>query len=252
MRGKGCGDSKSVHTPGITPAYAGKRTPSMANGFNVRDHPRVCGEKSFKTSTSCGYKGSPPRMRGKGRKAAPSYLDLRITPAYAGKRVLWCVCPSVAGDHPRVCGEKVRAGALVCHKPGSPPRMRGKANGYCKTRGFSGITPAYAGKRAFFFLHNLPFWDHPRVCGEKFKNLHHDVNSLGSPPRMRGKVDFYYFYTPNRRITPAYAGKSRRSSRLPRCLRDHPRVCGEKTVRLLSPCAALGSPPRMRGKASYT
>ena len=51
-------------------------------------------------------------------------------------------------------------------------------------------------------------------------------------------------------ITPAYAGKSviRISDG---CLRrDHPRVCGEKAHLRKMSCLLLGSPPRMRGKAS--
>ena len=29
------------------------------------------------------------------------------------------------------------------------------------------ITPAYAGKRTARFIRKTPFWDHPRLCGEK-------------------------------------------------------------------------------------
>ena len=49
-------------------------------------------------------------------------------------------------------------------------------------------------------------------------------------------------------IPPAYAGKSSRSqnSRLER--RDHPRLCGEKTIPLLCRRSTEGSPPPMRGK----
>ena len=66
MRGKVPGLLLQHLTHGITPAYAGKSL-WLFQGLGPRqDHPRVCGEKSFKTSTSCGYKGSPPRMRGKG------------------------------------------------------------------------------------------------------------------------------------------------------------------------------------------
>ena len=49
---------------------------------------------------------------------------------------------------------------------------------------------------------------------------------------MRGK-DFYYFFVPNRiRITPAYAGKSLFCFESMCLLRDHPRVCGEKTKKI--------------------
>ena len=51
------------------------------------------------------------------------------------------------------------------------------------------------------------------------------------------------------RITPAYAGKSRRRLfRGERC-EDHPRLCGEKIVARYCSNRYLGSPPPMRGKA---
>ena len=65
---------------------------------------------------------------------------------------------------------------------------------------------------------------------------------------MRGKVsryaEKYHFY----RITPAYAGKSRRRYAFQISIRDHPRLCGEKFRFLEISPAHEGSPPPMRGK----
>ena len=71
--------------------------------------------------------------------------------------------------------------------------------------------------------------DHPRVCGEK----HYKISQN---------------YAVNR-ITPAYAGKRNSSSAQMDKIWDHPRVCGEKTAAGVTIAVALGSPPRMRGKA---
>ena len=71
---------------------------------------------------------------------------------------------------------------------------------------------------------------------------------IGSPPRMRGKVDPWYFVACNVGITPAYAGKSLCFCRIVIHGKDHPRVCGEKSARFLLPFQCGGSPPRMRGK----
>ena len=49
-------------------------------------------------------------------------------------------------------------------------------------------------------------------------------------------------------ITPAYAGKRRRSVRLPWKPWDHPRLCGEKLLARLPEFVSMGSPPPMRGK----
>ena len=53
-------------------------------------------------------------------------------------------------------------------------------------------------------------------------------------------------------ITPAYAGKSSCLLRLSDRLWDHPRVCGEKKIERMVFMMAMGSPPRMRGKGTYT
>ena len=85
MRGKGVKQSNSRIRMGITPAYAGKSCIYRSTTSISWDHPRVCGEKSFKTSTSCWSKGSPPRMRGKGIQPCNQWVRVGITPAYAGK-----------------------------------------------------------------------------------------------------------------------------------------------------------------------
>ena len=66
---------------------------------------------------------------------------------------------------------------------------------------------------------------------------------------MRGKVNVSAAAGNALGITPAYAGKSLFVSTLCRCVRDHPRVCGEKLHMLLCVNRRYGSPPRMRGKA---
>ena len=131
-------------------------------------------------------------------------------------------------DHPRVCGEKLRAVVFGNYS--------------------EGITPAYAGKRWRPGRGPCQFRDHPRVCGEKRSCHQPECLRPGSPPRMRGKVSVFSLPPTTFGITPAYAGKScpflRRTS--PR--RDHPRVCGEKLANSGASIYNAGSPPRMRGK----
>ena len=94
---------------GITPAYAGKRFWLCCELSDDGDHPRVCGEKREPGAfTGCRF-GSPPRMRGKGKKGGSRGNPARITPAYAGKSGDAYKYDVLAGDHPRVCGEKQSA-----------------------------------------------------------------------------------------------------------------------------------------------
>ena len=88
MRGKASGTFKSPFSSGITPAYAGKRRCGRRNGLCVQDHPRLCGEKKDRPPFSGCRLGSPPPMRGKGITSLPSTTSTRITPAYAGKRIV--------------------------------------------------------------------------------------------------------------------------------------------------------------------
>ena len=76
--------------------------------------------------------------------------------------------------------------------------------------------------------------------------------SLGSPPRVRGKLKQATLFRMADRITPACAGKTDpRKNRLWGA-EDHPRVCGENTRHWGCPVKSPGSPPRVRGKlASY-
>ena len=65
----------------------------------------------------------------------------------------------------------------------------------------------------------------------------------GSPPHVRGKAV---------RTTPGQppAGKSISCSIPAEDCQDHPRVCGEKQVKVVEHCNKRGSPPHMRGKDS--
>ena len=85
MRGKAQQVVGGYAEKGITPAYAGKSGEQFPAWRVLQDHPRVCGEKCFSSSSLKYSSGSPPRMRGKGKDVARCRTKSRITPAYAGK-----------------------------------------------------------------------------------------------------------------------------------------------------------------------
>ena len=171
---------------------------------------------------------SPPRMRGKDGVNDSAQAVTGITPACAGKSSELMQKSGTSGDHPRVCGEKKRLQPTITAQPGSPPRVRGKAQDLFHVDPVRGITPAYAGKRDLVISESGDIEDHPRVCGEKQSRQRCRMSRTGSPPRMRGKDGVNDSAQAVTGITPACAGKRRSIGRLSQPTRDHPRVCGEK------------------------
>ena len=133
---------------------------------------------------------------------------------------------------------------------GSPPRVRGKRVHKRRNPSKNGITPACAGKTCKHTRLILLPQDHPRVCGENACVPREYRACVGSPPRVRGKLNELRKYVAAMRITPACAGKTGCLLRAWPCCQDHPRVCGENYQHLQEAGCRVGSPPRVRGKPS--
>ena len=171
-------------------------------------------------------------MRGKQPRVIVNPLNVRITPACAGKTGDHLTKVTKGEDHPRVCGENFTGACGHRLRGGSPPRVRGKRISEVTLINLLRITPACAGKTAKRIFRDVKGKDHPRVCGENDNagNLIRDC--WGSPPRVRGK---------------------RRSSRRRSVSgQDHPRVCGENIRQVIKVSRVSGSPPRVRGKRGTT
>ena len=214
----------------ITPAHAGKSYFFGRTTWTMQDHPRACGEKIHRAMYLRRASGSPPRMRGKVIISRIATTPTRITPAYAGKRLLHGFLLGLLQDHPRVCGEKRVHQPKTEHDVGSPPRMRGKVVFGCLVGCFSGITPAHAGKGLRSALASTPWRDHPRACGERPALRSCQYALAGSPPRMRGKGDRNTVSALPIGITPAHAGKGHSLCILCPLFQDHPRACGERGI----------------------
>ena len=84
MRGQGHlePDPKTAHR--ITPADAGTSDSLVFDCVLKEDHPRGCGDKLLVLLPLPLTQGSPPRMRGQGRRGWVGIQRERITPADAG------------------------------------------------------------------------------------------------------------------------------------------------------------------------
>ena len=108
------------------PAYAGKTCRPRSRVVRNSEHPRVCGENSYRTTDEPIDTGTSPRMRGKHDYIIQRVDSGRNIPAYAGK----------TGKPERV----------LTHQEGTSPRMRGKLR--------------------FRMPRLSCNQEHPRVCGE--------------------------------------------------------------------------------------
>ena len=126
VRGKLSGEISRQKPHRITPAGAGKTSTASRNPIGTWDHPRRCGENALVTYMNLTSIGSPPQVRGKLSDKQHSCRKAGITPAGAGKTVLYINFACGARDHPRRCGENIKDNRGVKHLAGSPPQVRGK------------------------------------------------------------------------------------------------------------------------------
>ena len=107
-------------------------------------------------------------MRGARRGPHLRVGSQRIIPAYAGSTLLHTDGVIGCWDHPRVCGEHLRAQQVEDLVVGSSPRMRGAQYSSRFTVWKTGIIPAYAGSTTICAYRQNRNQDHPRVCGEHY------------------------------------------------------------------------------------
>ena len=194
----------------------------------VKAHPRVCGENARLLRRRDHSLGSPPRVRG---NPPPGTTDQKV-----------------GGAHPRVCGENSACDGQHTPASGSPPRVRGKRRLRGRRARRRGLTPACAGKTRPGGCPAPGTRAHPRVCGENAERGKEPVQSVGSPPRVRGKQVHPLDELLGQGLTPACAGKTGEAPGRGGHAPAHPRVCGENSMRITSAGATFGSPPRVRGK----
>ena len=96
------------------------------------------------------------------------------------------------------------------------------------------IIPARAGNTLFFLWPYLRVPDHPRACGEHFRESRPEPHQVGSSPRVRGTPQSAQGSNERCRIIPARAGNTKTRFRRAAHAPDHPRACGEH-------CGACGT-----------
>ena len=172
--------------------------------------------------------GSPPHARGRPASDEWDNVDVRLTPACAGKTSLKTAAFTGLSAHPRMRGEDLARGVEARRSSGSPPHARGRLRPRQRRMALDRLTPACAGKTPGTNTAPPANPAHPRMRGEDHQSFLNVVAARGSPPHARGRLE------------PA-------TVRL-QSMGAHPRMRGEESPRLLPKTSEHGSPPHARGR----
>ena len=152
--------------------------------------------------------------------------------------------------HPRIRGERTGAargnvigGGSSPHTRGTP-RLRGLMLDYVR------FIPAYAGNASWVQSLNPQASVHPRIRGERPRLQSTGPLVSGSSPHTRGTLRYRSCCSTTGRFIPAYAGNAFR--RVPAVGRDtvHPRIRGERCIKISPRVISDGSSPHTRGTLS--
>ena len=231
-----------------TPARAGPTPSTSPVRAGTWEHPRACGADLSCIGAQAGPVGAPPRVRGRLRRRARGDPGERSTPARAGPTSRQSLIAASPPEHPRACGADPRGGDRVSIIQGAPPRVRGRHPAGADRVAVAGSTPARAGPTRRRGRRRRGRPEHPRACGADGLVKAGVTEQVGAPPRVRGRLPRRAQAVPPDGSTPARAGPTPTCS-TPRCpTREHPRACGADTVKVIERHAALGAPPRVRGR----
>ena len=151
---------------GNTPACAGKTAKLYMLKLIIWKHPRVRGEDHGETSGHKNHRETPPRARGRRKRARASLCGSRNTPACAGKTSSNNARCLIAEKHPRVRGEDCYPSQCFGLGGETPPRARGRRRLPGRSSPSARNTPACAGKTPEDTAPGDTRTKHPRVRGE--------------------------------------------------------------------------------------
>ena len=269
VRGRPHWRPPSEWVSGLIPACAGQTAAPAKSTCRQTAHPRVCGADPPPRPGRWHVQGSSPRVRGRLRIRKPLDPDPGLIPACAGQTDPGVRVKIVPGAHPRVSGADVQKLAGNRGFLGSSPRVRGRPR-FCVPAPVSvGLIPACAGQTLYGYALGGGYRAHPRVCGADPGEDTTVPSGAGSSPRVRGRRFQLLQQQVDRRLIPACAGQTARTSARRTAPRAHPRVCGADNITakgmnngsgLIPACAGqtstdwssgttrLGSSPRVRGR----
>lgn len=116
----------------------------------------------------------------------------------------------------------------------------------------SRITPTCVGNTGLTWLRTSRRWDHPHLCGEHLTMWVRFPRQPGSPPPVWGTQVVTQGLSWLGRITPTCVGNTNGRDEESPLSWDHPHLCGEHFMLMLSIDFSKGSPPPVWGTHSLT
>ena len=207
-RGARADESRHRRRERIIPAYAGSTVEPSEMLTAQKDHPRIRGEHTCRSSPLETPGGSSPHTRGAPACATSAPRPSRIIPAYAGSTYRRHETAAADEDHPRIRGEHSTSWDSMARTTGSSPHTRGAPFSVGDAGDQSGIIPAYAGSTARGRRCPSARTDHPRIRGEHQPPTRRRLAIRGSSPHTRGARVVAAVRDHDIRIIPAYAGST--------------------------------------------
>ena len=233
---------------GIISACAEQTRRTRCSVPRSRDHLRVCGADDHVRDDELVRRGSSPRVRSRLRHGARRRHPRRIISACAEQTRSLQGAGRRYRDHLRVCGadwfdRKRREDPL-----GSSPRVRSRRYLRLRIDAPGGIISACAEQTTAGDGDRETYPDHLRVCGADSDKQQRYRQHQGSSPRVRSRPWEGLNLPSNLRIISACAEQTPTPTPNKPNARDHLRVCGADSFRLVAPISLYGSSPRVRSR----
>ena len=251
-----------------TPALAGTTKPPGSRGADQPEDPRAGGDDLLTHYAVTVTSGRPPRWRG--RRPAPDRHGSGPgkTPALAGTTTARLREPLSGGEDPRAGGDdgdddpvaarhrgrpprwrgRRGAGPAGASRHGRPPRWRGRLSVVYDERQPDGKTPALAGTTTPAATCATPKEEDPRAGGDDPLVDRWRLDTVGRPPRWRGRRGSPTHGRPHRGKTPALAGTTPTEPGVTTRRQEDPRAGGDDVHTPVKPNSSEGRPPRWRGR----
>ncbi len=222
--------------------------PSLSRSSS--EHPHACGENFRSPRERRACFGTSPRVWGKLHDLVCTRPMPRNIPTRVGKTIIRSSCRGLQPEHPHACGENFQT--RFDHRPvrGTSPRVWGKQVRQAALPSHHRNIPTRVGK-----TNNLDGdidvnAEHPHACGENAPTRGYSVPSIGTSPRVWGKLLLPQVFRLISRNIPTRVGKTGPAPLLESGYSEHPHACGENPAGQMSAYMPVGTSPRVWGKPS--